>query len=88
MSKPDPCEEIVRQALDDAGIAYNRNVQHLYGREIDFFLPDHGVLIEVKQFYTARAIEQLRSLPNCILLQGRRACELFAQMTRDSVRNS
>ena len=67
----DPMEEGVALMLDNAGIRYERNATAPDGvHQIDFYLPDSGVWVEVCQFYTERKIAQLGSLDNVILVQG------------------
>ena len=79
----DPVEMIVAEALERAGIAYERDRELRPGRHsIDFYLPDTNLWIEVCQFYTARKIEQLARLPDVILIQGRVAAEGFARLVQ------
>lgn len=77
MLTKDPCEEIISAALDAAEIRYTREGQ---GQTLDFYLPDLGVYIEVKQFYTHRSDRQLASQFDVILIQGRNAARAFARI--------
>ena len=83
--KPDPMEKIMRDALDREGFVYTQDGRH--GGEanngLDFFLPDYGVHIEVKQFHSARIADQMSRAPNVIAVQGRDAVEFFAALLCD-----
>jgi len=84
----DPVEKIVAEALDQAGINYERDKEVMPGSDwshsIDFYLTDMLLWIEVCQFHTPRKIEQLRSLPNVILIQGIGAALSFASFINQS----
>lgn len=71
--RTDPVESIVEDALDAAGIRHD--VSHL-----DFFLPDYGVYVECKQFFTLRVVEQMVQASDVIVIQGRSAAISFAHM--------
>jgi hypothetical protein len=80
------CETIVRTALEKSGIKFIAHGEHS-GRDadnrqkgLDFYLPDHDVHIEVKDFHSPRIADQMARTPNVIALQGRQACELFAAL--------
>lgn len=47
---------------------------------LDFYLPDHGVFIECKQFYSERIARQMSSVHNVIVIQGKDAAHAFATM--------
>ena len=70
----DPIERIVADALDRAGIPYQRIV-----RGLDFTLAD-GTEIECKAYYAERVTRQLARTPNVILIQGRAAAETFHRL--------
>ena len=79
--KPDPIEKIVGEALDRAGIAYEKDKELEPGRySIDFYLPDFDLWIEVCQFHTPRKIEQMSRLPNVVLVQGKEAAENLSKL--------
>lgn len=69
---PDPVEQPIADALDIAGIRYER------GKPLDFFLPELDLHIECKQFYSDRAVRQLATRPNVILVQGVQAAKFLA----------
>lgn len=77
----DPIEKIVAAALDARGIAYTADGQgETHG--LDFRLDGIDVYIECKQFHTPRTAEQMSRVSDVIVIQGRRAAELFADMLK------
>ena len=70
----DPIEKIVREALEVRGINYLR------GAPLDFYLPDYGLFIECKQFFTERVTRQLKDREDIVLVQGRVAAHAFARL--------
>ena len=75
----DPIERIVAEGLERAGLPF------LHGDHTpDFYVPSLDLEIEVKQFYSPRAIRQLEGKTNIILIQGREAAEAFVKMIGDS----
>lgn len=78
----DPVERIVEQALIDAGIRYVTDQGGGTESRLDFRLIDYDIELEVKRFYTARAVEQVARAPNVILIQGERAARFFAAAIR------
>lgn len=79
MSKLDPIEQIIATALDARGIAYTMDGQG-DTKGLDFRLLASDVYIECKQFHTPRTCEQTSRVENVIVVQGRRAAELFAAL--------
>ncbi len=79
-----PVEKIVADALIMAGISYKQNIETVTAEgkshSIDFYLPNFNLWIEVCQFYTPRKIEQLSTLSNAILIQGKNAALAFAKL--------
>lgn len=69
----DPIEQIIADALTKANVTYNHKL-------LDFYLPDYGVCIECKQFFTPRINRQMQSQTDIILIQGRKAARLFANL--------
>ena len=70
----DPMEKIIADALDRASIRYHME-NHA---KLDFYLPDHDLYIEVKQFNSERVTRQMARAPNVIAIQGVKAAEWFA----------
>lgn len=71
----DPIEEITANALTAAGVAFE-----FPENELDFYLPEIGIYIEVKQFHSSRIAEQMSRAPNVIAIQGREAALAFAAL--------
>lgn len=78
----DPMELIIEQALIDAGISYVTDQGGGSKTQLDFYLPDFDVAIEVKRFYTARTGEQMARAPNVIAAQGEAAIRFLAAAIR------
>lgn len=80
---PDPIEQMVREALDAAGIEYvEEEDQRANG--LDFYLVNVGVHIEVKQFHTPRIAAQMERADDVIAIQGRWAAEVFCGLIRNN----
>lgn len=78
----DPVESIIARALDKLGIAY---VHQLGPAGLDFYLKDHDLHIEVKQFHTPRIAEQMGRADNVIAIQGVKAAQLFAKLITNQI---
>lgn len=77
----DPIEKIVADALDARGIAYTTDGNgETHG--LDFRLDGIDVYVECKQFHTPRTSEQMSRVSDVIVIQGRRAAEMFAEMLK------
>lgn len=81
----DPVERIVASGLQAAGIRFSRDPST---DPLDFYLPDFDVHVECKQFASDRTAGQLSRADNVILIQGRKAAELFASILSRSPRES
>lgn len=75
----DPAECIIADGLNDAGISFVHETQNK-DQKLDFFLPDFGVFIEVKQFSTPRTADQIKDREDVIVVQGKHAARQFVQM--------
>lgn len=75
----DPMEKIVREALNKAGVKFVEE-EDPRALGLDFFLIDHGVWVEVKQFHTERVNEQMQRAPNVIVIQGVEAARYFSSL--------
>lgn len=78
MVSDDPMEQIIRDALRGARIRFvegDRNAARL-----DFYLPDHDLYIEAKQFHNERISEQMSRANNIIVVQGRVAIEYLSAL--------
>jgi len=78
----DPVESIIARALDKLGMTY---VHQLGPAGLDFYLQDHDLHIEVKQFHTPRIAEQMGRADNVIAIQGIKAAQLFAKLITNQV---
>lgn len=78
MHYSDFLEKQVGETLNAAGIKFDRTHQR-----IDFYLPDQEVYIEVKQYHSDRSAEQLKTQDNIILLQGKKAVNLFCNLVKN-----
>lgn len=76
----DPMEKIIQAALESADIAYTTDVGGGNPVGLDFYLPDHDLHIEVKQFHTPRIAEQMARAPNVIAVQGVVAAKWIAAL--------
>lgn len=70
----DPCESIIAEALDRAGIQYDRNS----AQQLDFHIPRLDIFIECKQFHSERIAAQTARAPNIIITQGLHAAKVLA----------
>lgn len=67
----DPLEIEVAKILDEVGVLYIHESQRKgNGPALDFYLPDHDLYIEVKQYHADRSSRQLSMADNVILIQG------------------
>ncbi len=80
---PDPMEELIKDALRSRDLTFVEE-DDLRGEGLDFYLPDFGVHIEVKQFHTPRVADQMARAPNVIVAQGRIAVELLARLIKEA----
>ncbi len=46
-------------------------------QELDFYLPQHDVYIEVKQFHADRISQQMKTKDNVIAIQGKESIEFI-----------
>ena len=73
--------------LADILITNNINSVHQSkgnNQRLDFFLPDHDVYIEVKQYRSDRVNNQLKLHENIILLQGKKSVKFFKELLNKS----
>lgn len=77
----DPLEQVIADALDDAGIPYLSDHDGTNPSHLDFRLSS-GIEIEVKRFHTPRIAEQMARADNVIAIQGEDAVRFFASLVR------
>lgn len=75
----DHLEKAVGECLTRKGITFIHESQDP-DQDLDFYLPDYDVYIEVKQFYADRISRQLASRDNVIVIQGRKSIEFLADL--------
>lgn len=80
----DPIELIVSTALTRAGVVWEDQHGH---KELDFFLPEHGIQIECKQFYSDRISRQLSENKDVIVVQGKKAAMAFSKLLTEGRSN-
>ena len=77
--RSDPIERIIEIGLDEGGIPHVGE-EDPRALNLDFYLPDFDVHIEVKQFHTPRISEQMSRASNVIAIQGQTAAKLLADI--------
>ena len=75
----DHLELAVAEMLLDLKINFIHESQN-NGSNLDFYLPDFDVFIEVKQFHADRVNKQLASKENVILIQGKKSIEMLNKL--------
>lgn len=75
----DPVERVIANALDARGIRYVVDGEG-DTKQLDFYVPEWKVYIEVKQFHTDRVAEQMSRADNVIVIQGMQAAFVFAEL--------
>lgn len=79
-------EKIVRDALEGRGVRFVFHGEHRgpkadkLQKGLDFFLPDHAVYIECKDYHSDRIAGQMARDENVIAIQGTKSAELFAKL--------
>jgi len=75
----DHLEKKLAIALDEAGIEFIYETESKE-QDLDFYLPEFDVFIEVKQYHADRISRQMKSKDNVIALQGKKSVDLFVTM--------
>ncbi len=78
MKTTDPMEVIIEKALLEIEEPFLCDQEN--GIHLDFYLPNRGVYIEVKQFHSNRIAEQTSRASNVIVTQGRLAVQMLADL--------
>jgi hypothetical protein len=71
----DSLEQAVADALNRANVRYVRDRDGAVPENLDFYLPDADLFIEVKRFHSERIAAQMSRAPNIIAVQGQAAVE-------------
>jgi len=85
LTRTDPMEHLIEQALLDAGIAYATEDNPLNAAKLDFYLPDLDLYIEVKRLHTPRIAEQTARVENVIVAQGSDAVTALEKRLRNTL---
>lgn len=80
MNTLDPLEQRIAEALTAGGIEFTRKPEET--KNLDFYLPQVGVYIEVKGGHTPRIAEQCSRDHNIIVVQGVKATAFFCELLR------
>lgn len=75
-------EQIIETALRDADIPFVTDFGGGETRNLDFYLPEQGVYIEVKRMHSPRIAEQMSRAQNVIAAQGDIAVRFLADAIR------
>ncbi len=81
MNITDPLEQLVADALTEAGIFFKHESEG-DTKNLDFYLPNHGVYIEVKGGHSDRVAEQMSRDFNVIAVQGVKSVHLLCQFLK------
>ena len=79
----DPIEAMVSKALTEAKIEFVTE-NDPRACNLDFYLPNIGVHIEVKQYHSPRIADQMSRADDVIAIQGRWAAEVFCGLIRNN----
>lgn len=77
----DDLEKIVAEALSENSIEFTHESENK-DQQLDFYLPDYDVYIEVKRYHSDRVLKQLKSKDCVILIQGKDAVQFFKLITK------
>lgn len=77
LTTSDPLEQMVERALIRAGIPFESDRDGKGRYNLDFYLPEQDVSIEVKRYHTPRISEQMSRATNIIALQGEASVRFF-----------
>jgi len=76
----DPMERLVERALIDAGIRFQTDHGGHVPANLDFYLPDFDVYLEVKRMHSPRISDQMARAPNVIAIQGEGSVRFVVEM--------
>jgi hypothetical protein len=80
----DPLELKFEAWLIGQGVKYNRPERlHSDPTQLDFYLPDFDLYVEIKRFHTPRLTNQLALVPstsNAMVLMGNKAIDAFINL--------
>ncbi len=76
----DPMERLIADALNYAKIKYITDQEAASPAQLDFYLPDFDIHIEVKQMHSDRIGAQMSRADNVIVAQGATAVRWLASV--------
>lgn len=81
----DPLEQYIADSLTRAGISFIHETQdHEATLNLDFFLPEHGVYLEIKGGHTSRISKQMSRAFNVIAIQGVKSVDFICKLLSKS----
>lgn len=80
----DHLESEVADTLENAGIDFIHESESK-DQQLDFYLPNYDVYIEVKQYHSDRILKQLGSKDNVIVLQGKASISFLSHVLNKKV---
>jgi hypothetical protein len=80
LTTTDPMERLIEVALQKAGIRYVSDEGEGVPEHLDFYLPDHGIFIEVKRMHSPRIADQMSRAANVIAVQGLEGVRFMAAL--------
>lgn len=81
MTYSDHQERKIGEALKAKGIDFIHESEDP-SQKLDFYLPQHNVYIEVKQYHADRIGKQMASKDNVIAVQGKEAIDFIIKMLK------
>lgn len=77
----DPIEQIIIDGLVASGIKYYTEYSGKT-KNLDFYLPEYDIYIEVKQFHSERINEQMSRANNVICIQGKESAKFICNLLK------
>lgn len=84
----DPLEQMIAVALDNAGIKYFTDYEGKSPANLDFFLPDLDIYLEIKSGHSKRISKQMTRHQNIIAIQGQKSVGFVVDMLKKTVKVS
>jgi hypothetical protein len=81
MNNPNcPLENQVAEALTKAGVRFVRDSEE--SKNLDFYLPDFNIYLEIKGGFTKRIANQCKRDANVIVVQGVKSTEFICRLIK------
>jgi hypothetical protein len=84
MRTSDPLETKIAAALDAAGIKYLTEYEGKSPANLDFYLPDHDLYLEIKGGHSGRISGQMARHHNVIAIQGVKSVAFVVHLLANS----